>query len=189
MLCLGNLPYLNQLEIYQKSTFCLNPIGDTINSRRLYDVILNKCIPIIVGPPYHVMPIIKDWSFAIIIEIFEIFDQFNSESKHLNKIFNQMLSDNMIKPDFKILKYDELPSFIDLLNEDKIFVNNKYNKLLDVYEQLIYWLSICMLYLLENFLLFYSKQEKVKYFKYVSIYYRCIEEKNRKHSNQKENFP
>lgn len=44
------------LDVYQTSRYCLVPVGDTQSSNRLTEVILNDCIPVLIGPPFHAIP-------------------------------------------------------------------------------------------------------------------------------------
>lgn len=145
LVCPNNLSYMDLLEVYQRTTFCLLPIGDTMASRRLYDAVLNKCIPVIIGPPYHPMPIIKDWSFAVIIKIEEIVSYFNSvdtlteEQANLEHSFRYMSQDYLNpKPDYIIRNYSDLPHLLDILATDKAKMKERMDKLEAVYEQLLY---------------------------------------------------
>lgn len=54
--CGSLMKYSRVTRILRKSHFCLVMPGDTISSRRLSEVVINGCVPVFLGPPWHVWP-------------------------------------------------------------------------------------------------------------------------------------
>jgi len=58
-------------KILHESIFCLVLAGDSPSSRRLSEVILNGCVPVFIGPPWHTLPlrhIVPYHDFSVFIQ-------------------------------------------------------------------------------------------------------------------------
>lgn len=70
--CPGHASHAELMVALQQSVFCLLPGGDTQSSRRLTEIIMAGCIPVIIGPPYHTLPFAQDVdykSFAVFFNV------------------------------------------------------------------------------------------------------------------------
>jgi hypothetical protein len=59
----GHVGYQQRL---QQSLFCLVTAGDTDSSLRLMETMAHGCVPVLVGPPFHTMSDIWQWSDLVI---------------------------------------------------------------------------------------------------------------------------
>ena len=112
----------NLLDIYQNSRFCIVPVGDTQSSNRITETIMNNCMPILVGPPFHSIPFNLDIPSARIL-IIEI-EQIKIIAKKFQKDIMSIWKSSLI-PNYKIKFLSELPKLISKLAVD-YYPNNIY---------------------------------------------------------------
>lgn len=92
-ICEGLVPHDQLMEIYRRSLFCPIMPGNAQSSRRLSEVILNGCIPVFIGGPFHSLPLAQyiHWNeLAVFIKVKDTHEWIDSSSSNwrLNDMIN-----------------------------------------------------------------------------------------------------
>lgn len=91
-ICDNHMPHPELQASYRMATFCPIVPSNVQSSRRLSEVILNGCIPVFLGPPFHSLPLVNDVDYASM----GIFINISQSSTWINDTSSNYLQNHMV---------------------------------------------------------------------------------------------